>query len=63
MSRLAIQGILLVLALVILGAGVGFNRWLTNTTTVSSVIKPKPGVECVVVTSQESVATDCNWGK
>lgn len=34
-------------------------RWFNATTIQSKVIEPKPGVECVVVSSTDGTSVDC----
>jgi len=34
-------------------------RWFNATTVQNKIIKPKDGIECVVVTATDGVAVDC----
>lgn len=52
-----------VITLVVVLAVSAGTRWFSNATTSVSVTKPKPGVECVLASTTNGVALDCNWEK
>jgi small-conductance mechanosensitive channel len=49
-------------AVVVIVFGVLAMRWFNSVASVVEVAQPKPGIECVVVTTTDGVAVDCNWG-
>lgn len=40
----------------VLNAG---SRWVSSTTVVERIYSPRPGIECLVVTSSDGIATSC----
>lgn len=50
----------LVAIVVLVGGGMMYGtKWFNAKTVQHQIITPKPGIECVVVTSTDGASTDC----
>lgn len=59
-TRNVIIGTILFVILVI-GSILMFKRWVSSVAVYTKIERPAPNVECVVATSVDGIAMDCNW--
>lgn len=59
-TRNVVIGTILFVILVI-GSILMFKRWVSSVAVYTKIERPAPNVECVVATSVDGIAMDCNW--
>lgn len=45
----------------VIGGILMFKRWVSSVAVYTKMERPAPNVECVVATSVDGIAMDCNW--
>lgn len=47
--------------ILVIGSILMFKRWVSSVAVYTKIERPAPNVECVVATSVDGIAMDCNW--
>ncbi|MCP3698968.1 MAG: hypothetical protein GY920_10500 [Aliivibrio sp.] len=50
---------LAVVVVAVVSAGIYFSRIINSATLQTQIVKPKEGIECVVISAADSTSVDC----